>query len=67
VWRRRLGVGAEVTTFREVAVRRTTHAPTESAPFELEFTSGVRMRVLPSFEADPLVRLREALAQANVC
>ncbi len=60
-WRRRVGARAERTTFRELTV------PTESCVFEVMLTSGVRVRVPLDFDSEALVRLFQALTQANVC
>ena len=67
VWRRRLGVGAEATMFREIAVQRTPRTPPATAPFEVEWASGVRVRVPASFDESMLICLLGALAQADVC
>jgi transposase-like protein len=60
-WRRRVGARAERATFRELTV------PSESSRFEVVLASGVRVRVPHDFEREALVRLIEALAQADVC
>jgi transposase-like protein len=60
-WRRRVGARAERTTFREVTV------PLESSRFEVILGSGARVRVPRDFDGEALVRLLEALAQADVC
>jgi len=63
VWRRRLGVSAEATTFQEVQVR----PPSPRAPFEITLLSGATLRVPSSFDADALWRLLEVLARAGAC
>ncbi|HZT93474.1 MAG TPA: hypothetical protein VE985_03235 [Gaiellaceae bacterium] len=62
LWRRRLGAGAERTTFREVVVRAAG-----SDRFEIVLTSGATVRVPTGFDDDSLERLLVVLSRAGAC
>ena len=62
LWRRRLGVSAERTTFREVVVRADG-----SERFEIVLASGTIVRMPTSFDDDSLERLLGVLSRAGAC
>jgi hypothetical protein len=69
IWRRRVA-GGDNTTFRELIVRPSS-APSvrdaDGTPFEIVLSSGVVVRVPPSFDAAALARLLDVLTQAQAC
>jgi transposase-like protein len=70
-WRRRFAAVAEgdPTTFRELTVRPSSALVIgrEAAAFEVALTSGVVIRVPPSFDGGALARLLDVLGQARAC
>ncbi len=69
-WVRRLGGSRGNVRFHRVRLveRGATHeAPRGSAPIEIEWAPGRRVRVLPGFAAEDLIRVLEVLEAREGC